>query len=132
MTQDPFALACDRLSHVVDDVQHERLRWSRNEGPKLARLVELAHSALESREEFELVQEGASTDIKRFVLKVHGKRVIGVAIWLDAGRAVVAPEIAARTAYRLTSIDPIFADYAQVDEAWMIAALQTVFSRVEV
>ena len=47
MPQDSFQLECDRLSHIVDGALFERLRWERNEGPMLARLVALAHSAFE-------------------------------------------------------------------------------------
>ena len=131
MPQDSFAIACDRLSHVVDDVQFERLRWARNEGPMLARLEALAHAALESREEIELVQEGATTDIKRFVLKVHSIRVMGIALWLDAGRAMVTAEMIARTKFALASTEVISVDYAMVDEAWMVAAFQELFGRIE-
>ena len=131
MPEAHFDQACDRLSSVVDDVQFERLRWARNEGPKLARLEELAHGALASREEFELVQEGASADIKRFVLKVHSIRVVGVALWLDGSRAVVGAEPAARSKFTLASDTPISVDYALVDEDWMSAALQELFSRIQ-
>eukprot|EP01042_Synura_sphagnicola_P018123 gene18123-22915_t len=46
MTQDSFEDACDRLSQGIDAVQFERLRWSKTEGPMLARLVELVHLAI--------------------------------------------------------------------------------------
>ena len=59
VTQDSFQLECDRLSHIVDGALCERLRWERNEGPMLARLVALAHAAFEGRSEFELIEEGA-------------------------------------------------------------------------
>ena len=131
MLPDSFTEACDRLSQVVDDVQFERLRWARTEGPMLARLEALAHGALEPREEIELVQEGASPAIKRFVLKVHGNRVVGLALWLDAGRAMAAPELIARSRYTLASTEAICADYALVDEAWMVATMQEVFSRIQ-
>ena len=51
MPQTGFELECDRLSSVVDNALFERLRWERNVGPVLARLVALAHAALEKRSE---------------------------------------------------------------------------------
>ena len=130
MPQDSFQLECDRLSHVVDGALYERLRWERNEGPILARLVELAHSVLEARPEFEFVEEGATRDIKRFVLKVHGNRVVGITLRVEAGRAIVEAHAFAGSKYGLADGSPIAADVAAVDEAWMAGALQEVFGRV--
>ena len=126
-----FDLECDRLSHVVDDAQFERLRWARTEGPMLARLVALAEGALEERSDFALVEEGTSRDDKRFTLKVHGNRVVTVVISLDGNRAVMRVEEAERSRYRVLSGEPVSAEFALVDEAWIASALQQLFSRIQ-
>ncbi|WP_028640538.1 hypothetical protein [Novosphingobium acidiphilum] len=130
MTQDSFEDACDRLSQGIDAVQFERLRWSKTEGPMLARLVELVHLAIADRDEFELSEEGASSDIKRFVLKVHANRVAGIVIRLDNGRASVAIEDISRSRYAITPAEPVTADFAQADAQWMATALKTLFGRI--
>ena len=89
MPHDSFQLECDRLSQIVDLALSQRLLWERNEGPMLARLVALAHAAFEGRSEFELVEEGATRDLKRFVLKIHGKRVMAVSLRIADGQAVI-------------------------------------------
>ena len=86
MPDNSLDLECDRLSSVVDSTLFERLRWERNVGPVLARLVALAHAALEKRGEFEFAEEGATRDVKRFVLKVHGNRVMAIAMRWRADR----------------------------------------------
>lgn len=131
MLQDGFASACDRLSQIVDAPQFERLRWERNEAPMLARLVDLAQSALEGRGEFELTEEGATRDIKRFVVKVHGTRVMAITIRLSAGRAVMTAEAIDRSRFTLSAGEPISADLGEVDEEWMGRALQALFGRVQ-
>lgn len=132
MTDDSFFLTCDRLSQSVDATQYERLRWAKTEGPMLARLVELAHGAIADRPEFELTEEGATGDIRRFVLKIHGHRVIGLVIWLDQDhRACLTVENIARGRYQVMAGDPVSADYALVDEAWMAATLQVLFARIQ-
>lgn len=131
MPQANFDLVCDRLSSAVDKGQFERLRWERNEGPMLARLVALAHGALEQRSEFELAEEGSSSALKRFVLKVHGNRVVAIAIWLGEGLVHVQAEAIERSRYRLTTGDRLSADFKVIDEQWMTDALQELFSRVE-
>ena len=130
MTDDSFFLACDRLSLAVDAAQYERLRWAKTEGPMLARLVDLAQAAIAERSEFELTEEGATGDIRRFVLKIHGHRVIGLAIWLDQGHACLTVETIARGRYQVGTDDPVSADYAAVDEAWMAATLKSLFARI--
>ena len=87
MPQTSLDLECDRLSSVIDGALFERLQWERNVGPVLARLVALSHAALEKRGEFELAEEGATRDVKRFVLKVHANRVMAIAMRVEAGRA---------------------------------------------
>ncbi len=130
MTQDSFQLECVRLSHSVDDALCERLRWERNEGPMLTHLVALANAAFEGRSEFELVEEGATRDIKRFVLKIHGNRVIAIAMRIEAGRAIVEAQALERGKYGVADGPSVAVDYHAVDEAWMAGALQELFSRV--
>ena len=132
MPQDSFQLECDRLSNIVDRDQSEHLRWERNEGPMLARLVALAHAAFEGRSEFELVEEGASRSVKRFVLKVHSKRVLVVTMRLEGGQAVLQAEALERSSYALADAAPVTAEFATVDEAWMARALEQQFRRIEV
>jgi len=128
--QTSFELECDRLSHIVDGALFERLRWERNEGPMLARLVSLAHAALEGRGEFELTEEGATRDIKRFILKIHGNRILAVAIRIEGGRAVLEGQALDRSSYRLAGGAPISTGFAEADEQWMAEAMQELFSRV--
>jgi hypothetical protein len=129
--KDSFELECDRLSHIVDRAQSEHLRWERNEGPMLARLVALAHEAFEARSEFELVEEGATRDLKRFVLKIHSKRVIAISMRIERGRAVLQAEPIERSSYSLASAEPMMADFETVDGAWMAGALEQQFRRVQ-
>ena len=131
MPQDSFERACDRLSHTVDQVQYEHLRWSRNEGPMLARLVELAQGTFKARPEFELIEEGATVSLKRFVLKVHGNRVAAVAFRLGQGRVIMALEAIERSRCFVTPGQPLAADFAQVDEEWMAAAFEEMFGRIQ-
>lgn len=130
MTQASFQSECDRISQGIDAAQFERMRWNKVEGPMLARLVELAHGAIETREDFELTEEGASSDIKRFVLKVHSNRVVAIGLWLEHGRAYVNAEEISRSRYRLDPGEPVSDDFSLVDEAWMAATLQTLLARI--
>ena len=130
VTQDSFDLECDRLSQVVDGVSFERLRWARTEGPMLARLIELAQGAVAEREDFELTDEGSTNALKRFVVKVHGTRVVAVGFRLDQGRVNLWAEAIERSRFTLESGDILEADFADVDEAWMAAALGELFGRI--
>jgi hypothetical protein len=129
--QDSFDLECDRLSHSVDGAQFERLRWERKEGPMLARLVALAHAALDSRTEFELAEEGASRDIKRFVLKIHGKRVLALTLRIESECAVADVHAIDRGSYSVADGDAATTDFGSADEAWMSGALHRLFGRVQ-
>jgi hypothetical protein len=129
--QTSFEIECDRLSGVVDGVLFERLQWERNVGPVLARLVALAQATLEKRGEFELAEEGATRDIKRFVLKVHANRVMAIAMRVEAGRAVVEGQAIDRGRYSLASGPPLSVASEELDEQWMAQALQQLFSRVQ-
>lgn len=130
MSQDSFEQECDRLSQVVDDAQFTRLRWERNEGPMLAKLVALAHGALEDRPEFELTEEGATGDIKRFVLKVHSNRIMAIVLFLDENRVNVRAEAIERSKYTVADGPVVAAHFDSVDQEWMRAALQQQFARV--
>jgi hypothetical protein len=128
---DTFQLECDRLSNIVDRALFERLQWERNEGPMLAHLVSLAHGAFEGRSEFELTEEGATRDIKRFVLKIHGNRVIALTVRLEGGRAMLEADGLDRGKYRISGGAAATTDFAAADQAWMTLALQEQFSRVQ-
>ncbi len=130
MPQDGFELACDRLSHVVDATQFEQLRWSRNEGPMLAQLEALARTALEDRPEFELAEGGATKDVKRFVLKVHGHRIAAISIRLNREKVVLAAEAIARSRFVISDDTPVSADYERFDKPLMAAALMELFERI--
>ena len=130
MIQDSFEMACDRLSNTVDSAQFERLRWARTEAPMLARLMELAQAAVEDRPDFELTEEGSTTNINRFVLKVHGFRIVAVSAGLENGHALVWAEQIDRSTYTVAPGDPVSADFTAVDEQWMARALEQQFARV--
>ncbi len=129
--QSSFDLECDRLSGLVDSAQYERLRWDRNEGPLLAKLVAWARESFEDHGEFELTEEGSTTDRKRFVLKVHAKRTFAIAFEVADGLAIIEPGLADRSNYRLSSLDRITAPMNDFHEEWVQAALQELFSRVQ-
>lgn len=131
MSQVSFELECDRLSQIVDGALFERLRWERTEGPMLAKLDALAHAAIVERPDFELTEEGATSNVKRFVLKVHSNRVLAITIALDGGQAVVNASEVERSKYRLLDGAPISAEFQAVDEQWMASALRELFSRVQ-
>jgi hypothetical protein len=125
-----FAQQCDRLSQAVDKTLHERLVWERTEAPILAGLVALAHAALDGREEFELAEEGATTAIKRFVLKVHGNRIAGLALRLVDGRAELAVQAIERSPYQVAPGPVLSTPFAGIDAAWMAASLDELFARI--
>lgn len=131
MSHDKIQMEFDRLSKDVDPFLFERLRWDREEGPMLAKLVTLAHGALESRGDFALTEEGATSDIKRFILKVHSNRIIAIVITLENGRALVAAEQIERSKYLLRDNTPVSASFDMVDEDWMAATFRELISRVE-
>lgn len=130
MPQARFAQQCDRLSQAVDKTLYDRLVWERTEAPVLASLVALAHGALEDREEFELAEEGATTAVKRFVLKVHGNRVAALTLRLADGRAELAVEAIDRSPYRVAPGAPLSTPFAGIDAAWMTASLDELFARI--
>lgn len=131
MPQDPLELECDRLSETVDNFLYQRIRWDRVEGPMLAKLSQLARASFDSRPDFELAEEGATADIKRFVLKVHSNRVVAIKMWLADGRALLDIEQIERSKYKVTAAEPVSATFDEVDEAWMAQAMQSALSRVQ-
>jgi hypothetical protein len=130
VSPDDFLSECDRLSQAVDEVQFERLRWARDEGPVLIKLVTLAQAALEGRSDFELTEEGSTSDIKKYVLKVHSNRVVGITFWVAEGKARIRAEEALRSRYTLAAGDDLAVSYDGLDEGWMTGALRAIFARV--
>jgi hypothetical protein len=126
-----FQNACDQLSAKVDAAQFERLRWARTEAPMLAHLVELAQGAVEDRPDFELTDEGSGGPIRRFVVKVHGFRIIAVVIKLTGVTVSVYAEPIERSRYRLLDGTPVAAPFEQVDAQWMADALAAQFARIQ-
>ncbi|WP_336987130.1 hypothetical protein [Altererythrobacter aquiaggeris] len=122
---------CDRLSSLVDAVQFERLRWNRTEGPMLEKLVKLTHAAIEQRPDFELTEEASTPDMKRYVIKIHSKRVFGIALAIADGQAVMTSQPADRSPYKLLPGEPLAAPMLEFDEAWVETTLQTLMRRVQ-
>jgi hypothetical protein len=129
-TSPEFMTACDQLSAAVDAVQFERLRWARTEAPMLARLVELAHGAVEDRDDIELFDEGSGGAIRRWVVKVHGNRIFALVISLTGTTVSVQAEAIPRSPYKVASAEPLQAEFKKFDAALMAAALGTLFARV--
>ena len=129
MSQDPFQNACDQFSNIVDETQFERFRWSRDEAPKLARLVELVKAAFEGREDFDLAEEGTTPEFKRYLIKVHSQRTVAVVIMLRNGRAILGSEAVIRSRFIVDDGDPIATDYENVDEQWVADALKILIGR---
>lgn len=130
MNNDPLELECDRLSSTVDSFLYERIRWDRIEGPLLARLAELSRAAFESRPDFELTEEGATSDLKRFVLKVHSNRIMAIKMWLANGRALIDVEEIERSKYKVLPGEAISTEFDGVDEQWMAASMRAILARV--
>ncbi len=130
MTATAFDLQCDRLSGIVDPAQYERLRWSRHEGPMLASLVALAQGAIEQRPDFELVEENGPNDQRRLLLKIHGTRIVALVIALDGDSAVLRVEAVERGRYAVGPDAAVSGVFADVDAAWMAAALEHLFAGI--
>lgn len=130
MSHNGFREACDQLSHKVDADNFERFRWTRDEAPKLAKLVELIKGSVADRTDVEINEEGGEQNSKRFVIKVHGKRIAGIGAGLDKGRAVLAVGPIERSAFTVASGDPVYTDFDNVDEAWIADALGQLMGRI--
>jgi hypothetical protein len=131
MPDDSFETECDRLSKAVDGVQFERVRWARDEAPMLDRLVELALAAVKDRPDIELTDEGSKGAIKRYVLKVHGFRLVSVSLGLEAGQVAVWAEAIERSQYRVVDGRRYSVDFQQLDEAWMRNTLRAVMGEIQ-
>ena len=131
MPDDSFETECDRLSGIVDSAQFERVRWARDEAPMLDRLVELAQAAVKERPDIELVDEGSKGATKRYVLKVHGFRVVSVSLGLEAGTVAVWGEAIERSKYQVANGRRYSVDYQQLDEAWMRSTLGAVMGEIQ-
>lgn len=125
-----FDLQCDRLSGIVDPAQYERLRWSRHEGPMLTHLVAMAQGAIEQRSDFELIEENGPTDQRRFMLKIHGTRIVALIISLDGNDAVLHIEAVERGKFAVEPEARVSGEFAMVDEAWMTTALERLFAGI--
>jgi hypothetical protein len=125
-----FTSTCDRLSGLVDPAQYERLRWSRHEGPMLARLVALAQGAIEQRPDFELIEENAASSQRRFMLKIHGSRIVALVLSLDGNDAVLHVEAVERGKFAVGPDARVSGEFTMVDEAWMMAALERLFAGI--
>ena len=130
MSHSGFTAACDALSNKVDAEQFERFRWTRDEAPKLARLVELVRGSVADRTDIEINEEGGAHDTKRFVIKVHGKRVAGVGVALSKGRAVISIGPVERSPFPVRQDKPVHTPYDRVDEDWIGEALATLMERI--
>lgn len=130
MPDDSFETECDRLSNVVDSVQFERVRWAKNEGPMLDRLVAMAGASVEGRADFELNDEGSKGALRRFVLKVHGFRIVAVNLHLENGQVALWGEEIERSPYKIAGVTRPMAEYQVIDAAWMKAAIRDIVSDV--
>ena len=130
MSHDGFRDACDRLSHKVDADNFERFRWTRDEQPKLARLLKLVQGAVDDRTDIEINEEGGEQNVKRFVIKVHGKRIAGLSAGLRDGHAVLTIGTVERSPFTVAEGEPIHTEFANVDEQWIAAALGKLMERI--
>lgn len=130
MSHGDFQKACDALSHKVDADHFERFRWSRDEAPRLARLVELVKTSVGERTDVEINEEGGVHDTKRFVIKVHGQRIAGLGVALDKGRAVVSVGPVERSRFTVAEGPPLHTPMENVDEGWIGETLGTLMARI--
>jgi len=131
MSKSSLGDACDRLSQIVDTVAFERLHWARTDGPLLAELVELTQASLTIRPEFEMSEEGATAKVKRFVIKVHGVRLIAIAMEVVGGVARIEAENIERSRYYTTQSEPLTVSMELMDEACMAKLMQAIIDRIE-
>lgn len=128
---DSFVQVCDQLSATVDPTLFERMRWARDVGPRLAELVALALAAVEGRTDLELTEEQSTTDIKRYILKVHGKRIVGLTFQIEDGQAHVLPIEIDRSHFVLSARAVLSVDVHDMNAEWMAGALKLAFSWIE-
>ena len=131
MPDDSFEIECDRLSKAVDGVQFERVRWARDEAPMLERLVDLAQAAVKERPDIELTDEGSRGTLRRYVLKVHGFRIVAVNLGLEAGKVAVWGEAIERSKYQVVNGQRHSAEFQRVDEAWMRDTMRALIGEIQ-
>ncbi|GAA4052638.1 hypothetical protein [Parerythrobacter jejuensis] len=129
-TDETLTKALDGLSKAIDAGNFERMRWARDEAPKLVRLVELVKGVVENRSDIDINEEGGEGNTKRFVIKVHGMRVAALAIALDKGRAIAAIGPIERSEFKVANGDPVHTKYENVDAAWMASTLSALVTRI--
>ena len=83
------------------------------------------------RADVEINEEGGEGATKRFVIKVHGQRIAGIAVALDKGRAIAAVGPIERSEFTVAQGDPLHTRYENVDEVWMAKTLGTLMERIE-
>ena len=131
LSHDGFQDMCDHISSVVDTVQYERMRWARDVGPRLAEMVTLMLATIEARVDLEFSEEQSTTDIKRYILKVHGVRVIGLTLWIEDGQAHIQPIEIDRSRYRLSAKGTLSVEIEALNAEWIALALRTAFGLIE-
>lgn len=130
LSHDGFQQMCDHLSGVVDAVQYERMRWARDIGPRLADLVALTLAAIEPRADLEFTEERSITELKRYILKVHSIRVIGIALWIKDGKAHIQPIEIERSKFALSADDAFSVELDGVNADWIANALKEAFGLI--
>ena len=131
LSQDSFQQMCDQVSAVVDAVQYERMRWARDVGPRLAEMVTMTLASIEGRIDLEFSEEQSTTDIKRYILKVHGVRVIGLTMWIEDGQAHMQPVEIDRSRYLLSAKGILSVELEGLNAEWIAQALRTAFGLIE-
>ncbi|WP_295633547.1 hypothetical protein [Novosphingobium sp.] len=131
LSQDSFQQMCDQVSAVVDAVQYERMRWARDVGPRLAEMVTMTLASIEGRIDLEFSEEQSTTEIKRFILKVHGVRVIGLTLWIEDGQAHMQPVEIDRSRYLLSAKGTLSVELDGLNAEWIAQALRTAFGLIE-
>ncbi len=129
-SREPLRDALDQLSRKVDAENFERMRWARDEAPKLVRIVELVKGAVTDRADVEINEEGGEGNTKRFVIKVHGMRVAQLAVALDRGRVVAAIGPTERSAFTVAQGEPLHTRYEKLDEVWIARAIAKLSERI--
>lgn len=128
--REPLRDALDHLSRKVDEENFERMRWARDEAPKLVRIVELVKGAVADRADVEINEEGGEGNTKRFVVKVHGMRVAQLAVALDRGRVVASIGPTERSAFTVAKGEPLHTRYEKLDEVWIARAIAKLSERI--
>lgn len=134
MGDNAFRDICDRLSGTVDGTQFERFRWTRDEAPRLKELIDMVVASFADREDIDLAEEGGASgqsNYKRFIIKVHGQRIVALAVMYKDGQAILGAEPVERSPYTVTRSDPVHAPFEQVDRAWVEQALGQLIATIQ-